>query len=124
MIPFGNDTVTLIQRVETEQNGRTHTEYARYILKGCSWRKKAGWSQFDTEKHRNEEISCRIPAGNRRPNAGDYLFLGEIADEITDTRSLQAAMKAHRPTGVMEITTMSDNARPGTPLPHYAAWGG
>lgn len=124
MIPFGRDTVTLVKRVETVVDGRTRTEYAKYTLRGCSWRKKAGWSQFDTEKHRNSEISCRIPVDQQKPEAGDYLFLGEIADEITDTRSLQAAMKAHERTGVMEITTLSDNARPGMPLPHYAAWGG
>ena len=124
MIPFGNETVTLIQRVEAEENGRTRTEYAKRILSGCSWRKKAGWSQFDTEKHRSEEITCRIPAHNQRPNAGDYLFLGEIQEEITDTASLRAAMKAHAATGAMEITSLSDNARPGMPMPHYLAWGG
>ena len=124
MIPFGRDTVTLIKRVETVEDGRTRTEYAQFVLRGCSWRSKAGWSRFDTEKSRNTEISCRIPADQPRPDAGDYLFLGEIADEITDTRSLQAAMKAHRHTGVMEITSLSENTRPGTPLRHYAAWGG
>lgn len=124
MIPFGKDTITLIKRVETAEDGKTRTEYKRFVLRGCSWRSKAGWSQFDTEKHRNTEITCRIPSDQQRPDAGDYLFLGEIADKITDTRSLQAAIKAHAHTGVMEITSMSDNARPGMPLPHYAAWGG
>lgn len=124
MIPLGNDIVTLIKRVETVANGRTKTEYARFILHGCSWRRKTGWNQFDAEKHRNAEITCRIPADQMKPDAGDYLFLGEIEDEITDTRSLQAAMKAHAGTGVMEITSLNDNARPGMPLAHFAAWGG
>lgn len=124
MIPFGSDIVTLIKRVETVVDGRTITEYTKHLLRGCSWHKKAGWSQFDAEKHRSGDVTCRIPADQQRPDAGDYLFLGKIEVEITDTGSLRAAMKAHEQTGVMEIATLSDNARPGMPLPHYMAWGG
>ena len=124
MIPFGNETVTLIKRVETVVDGRTLTEYAKYLLHGCSWRRSTGWSQFDAEKHRSGDATCRIPADQQRPDAGDYLFLGEITDEIIDTGTLRAAIKAHERTGVMEITTLSDNARPGMPLPHHLAWGG
>ena len=123
MIPFGTVMVTLIHRREIVEDGKTHVRYERYMLRGCSWRRKSAWQQFDTEKTRTDEITCRIPADQRRPEAGDYLFMGEINDTITGTRELQAAMRAHRNTGAMQITSVSDNTGSGVPMPHYAAWG-
>lgn len=123
MIPFGAVAVTLIHRREIVEDGKTHVRYERYLLRGCSWRHKSSWQRFDTDTTRTDEISCRIPADQQRPEAGDYLFLGEIKDTITGTRELQAAMRAHRSTGAMQITSVSDNTGAGVPLPHYAAWG-
>lgn len=124
MIPFGKHTVTLIRRTEVTEGGKTRAEYEKHILKGCSWRRKASWRGFDAERTLTEEITCRIPADQRKPNAGDCLFLGEIGEKITDSRSLSAALKAHREKGAFQITTVSDNTGAGIPMPHYAAWGG
>lgn len=124
MIPFGNQTVTLIHRTETTLDGRTATEYKKLLLHGCSWRRKTSWRGFDAEKTLISEITCRIPANQQKPAAGDCLFLGEIRDEITDSRSLHAALKAHRESGAFQITTVADNTGFGIPMPHYAAWGG
>ena len=123
MIPFGNDTVTLIRRTQKETDGKRYAVYTRHMLHGCSWRRKISWRGFDTERTLVNEITCRIPANNPRPNAGDCLFLGEISDEITDSRSLNAAINAHRESGAFRITTVSDNTRPGMPLPHFSAFG-
>lgn len=36
MIPFGNETVTLVQRTETVVNGKTQVTYQAAKLTGCS----------------------------------------------------------------------------------------
>ena len=38
MIPFGSETVTLVQRIEDTINGKKHITYRTAKLSGCSWR--------------------------------------------------------------------------------------
>ena len=41
MIPFGNETVTLVRRTEETVNGKTKAVYSRLTATGCSWRAPA-----------------------------------------------------------------------------------
>ena len=45
MIPFGNETVTLVQRTETVAHGKTHAAYAVTTLTGCSWQRTQRWNR-------------------------------------------------------------------------------
>lgn len=124
MIPFGHESVTLVQRVETkDNNGRTKVTFAKHALTGCSWQRTEGRKLSGNEVRRNESILCRIPAEQQRPRAGDTLFLGDMVEEVADAMALQAAIEAHRDAGVFIVTAVKDNARPGSPLPHWAASG-
>lgn len=124
MIPFGNETVTLIKRIEqTDAAGRKHTSYKKYVLIGCSWRKTTRWVQYDNARQLSIDTVCRVPAGQARPDADDYLFLGKIREKIIDTQTLRAAMAAHKG-NAMQITYVADNVCNGIPMPHYACHGG
>lgn len=123
MIPFGNETVTLIKRAETVVDGKTKVGYKKYILTGCSWKRSATRFLNDTDAVRREEITCRIPAGQMTPEIGDCLFLGTPRLSITNAKTLSEAMEKHKGSA-MRITSVSDNTRPGLPLRHIAARGG
>lgn len=124
MIPFGNSTVTLIKRTETEKDGKTAVSYKRHILTGCSWKRSATRFLNDTDAVRREEITCRIPAGQIKPEIGDCLFLGELRLNVSNTKELSEALEKRRSGGAMRITSISDNTMPGLPLRHIAARGG
>lgn len=124
MIPFGNETVTLIKRVETVTDGKTAVSYKRYILTGCSWKRSATRFLNDTDAVRREEITCRIPAGQIAPEIGDCLFLGTPKLSISNAKTLSEALEKHRNGSAMRVTSISDNTRPGLPMPHVAARGG
>ena len=123
MIPFGNETVTLIKRNEITENGRKKTVYSKHILTGCSWKQTERWIQYDTEKRLSYGVTCRVPAGQAAPAADDYLFLGTIKEEIITTADIRAAMAAHKGRAI-QITYVADNVRNGFPMPHYACTGG
>ena len=90
MLPFGTDEVTLVQRVEAEEDGRTQVGYVKHALSGCSWRRRSSWKQIGARMERGEEISCRIPAGQTVPRAGDWLFRGEVKERIGNSAELSA----------------------------------
>lgn len=123
MIPFGNQTVTLIRRIENKDDGKTSVSFKRTALTGCSWRMKTIWQQVGTEMQRGTEITCRIPPGQIAPNVGDYLFLGNVRADISSISSLNAAIAAHRETGVMRAASVSNHTIAGNPIPHYAVRG-
>lgn len=123
-IPFGADTVTLIQRMESRgEDGRTQVRFARHILKGCSWRHTERRTRYNETLEHGTEITCRIPVNNPYPRPGDYLFLGAIEQDFTSAAELSEALALYRDTGAFIVTSVKDNARPGTPLPHWAAKG-
>ena len=117
MIPFATETVTLLKRVETQIDRRTHVSYERRLLTGCSWRRTSSWTQMDTEMRRTETVTCRIPLGQARPEPGDYLFLGDVPTDGDPAELLTV----HRATGAFRIGSVGDHTLPGTPIPHYAA---
>ena len=124
MIPFGNNIVTLVRRVETKENGKTKVTYAQHVISGCSWKHKTIWQQVENASmQRGTEIVCRIPADQIAPKTGDYLFMGCVDVDATSTASLNAAIAAHHDNGVMRVASVSNNALPGFPLPHITARG-
>lgn len=122
-IPFGNETVTLIRRLENIIDGKTHVYYERQVLHSCSWRRSTMRSIGDAETVYSAEIICRIPAGQCVPGMGDCLFLGDLQLDITSSRELAQALEAHSRGKAFRIASVVDNARSGLPLPHYAARG-
>ena len=123
MLPFGTDEVTLVQRVEAEEDGRTQVGYVKHALSGCSWRRKSVWKQNGARMERGEEVVCRIPAGQEVPHAGDYLFRGDVTENIKSSADLSAALEKHREAGAFRIASIADNASGGAPLAHSAASG-
>lgn len=122
MIPFGNETVTLIKRVETVNNGKTAVSYSRHIIDRCSWRTVAITNRLDTQQVRSYEIVCRMPPGIA-PAPEDALFLGLIESTPESSVQLDDMILRHRSSGAFRVDRVSDNTRPGFPLPHYAARG-
>lgn len=123
MIPFGDLTVTLVQRIEVITNGKTQIKYARHILSGCSWKMQDRWQLVGTEMQRSIDITCRIPHGSVMPTVGDYLFRGYLREPITDTKSVNEAIAKYRASGAMRVASVSNNAIAGMPMPHIAARG-
>lgn len=124
MIPFGNETVTLVQRIETVVNGRTTVTYDKQKLTGCSWRRTARIIRIDNALISEESIVCRVPAGQVKPKAGDLMILGDVNVAITSGAGYQQLIEQYRGSdGAFVVTSVKDNARPGMPMPHYAARG-
>ncbi len=123
MIPFGNAAATLVQRVEERVDGRSRVHYEKHGLSGCSWRRVSSCGREDSYLQRDGEIRCRIPAGQAIPRPGDCLFPGEIEGEISGSAELNALLAAQREHGAFRIASVTDNAQPGAPLPHYVAQG-
>ena len=123
MLPFGTEEVTLVQRAETEADGRTQVRYIKHALSGCSWRRRSSWKQNGARMERGEEVTCRIPAGQEVPHAGDYLFRGDVPENIKGSADLSAALERHREKGAFRIASVADNTIGGAPLAHYEASG-
>ena len=123
MLPFGGVNLTLVQRVEAEEDGRMQVIYVKRALSGCSWRRRSVWKQNGARMERGEEITCRIPAGQAVPRAGDYMFRGEVPENIESSAELTAALERHREDGAFRIASVADNAAGGAPMAHYAASG-
>lgn len=123
MFPFGNQRVTLLQRLEVIINGKTEVKYVRHILSGCSWNASDIWINTGTEMQRAKEIVCKIPVGNATPNTGDYLFLGYMQELVEDPKDLNKAIDKYRKSGVMRVSSVSNCALYGMPLPHFTARG-
>ena len=123
MIPFGNETVTIIRRVETVIDGKTSVGYKKETIDGCSWRRIATAQRVDREIVRGENIVCRMPPTIAPPACGDVFLLGTIKTTPANSADLDAIIESHRKSGAFRIVSVTDNTRPGFPLPHYAARG-
>ncbi len=122
MIPFGNDVVTLIRRVEKVVDGKTAVTYKREIVERCSWRRVSVVNRVDRQLESSTEIVCRMPP-HSVPARGDVLILGTVRATPKNSAELDALMESHRKSGAMRIVSVADNTRPGFPLPHYAVRG-
>ena len=116
MIPFGGQTLTLLKRVETKKDRRTHVSYEKHLLTGCSWQRKSMWSRMESEMRCTDAIVCRIPRQTVAPTVGDYLFRGDVSTDSDPS----ALLETHKSTGAFQIASLGDYTSPGM-LPHYVA---
>ena len=131
MIPFGNETVTLVRRTENVVSGKTAVTYSSVKLTGCSWRRKNRIYRSDHSRVNSdnvvlsgEEITCRVPADQTRPRPGDLMILGDVAVTVQSGADYQRLIEQYSGAdGAFVVTSVSDNARPGMFMPHYAAKG-
>ena len=122
MIPFGNDTVTLVRRVETVADGRTRAAYTVSRLFGCSWKRTQGVRMEGEVLAPYEGIVCRVPVDQTKPKPGDLMILGDVTVTVTGGADFQRLVEQYRDTdGAFVVAAVADNARSGSPLPHYAA---
>lgn len=125
MIPFGNETVTLIQRIENVALGKTVVTYKAVILTGCSWMRRTQAGMDNNAMIRAEYIKCRVPAGQTKPKPGDLMIAGEADVIVHSGADYQRLIEQYRDAeGAFVVESVSDNARPEMPMPHYAAYSG
>ena len=115
LIPFANDTVTLVYK--------EGAQWSTAVIPGCSYRRIRRRMLMDSAVSQSEETVCRIPAGNPFPAPGDVILLGEHAPQVGSEIELSRLLEAFRPGGAFRVQSVADNARPGMPIPHYAARG-
>lgn len=116
MIPFGNQTVTLLHR----QNDA----YKRYVLSGCSWHASAVRSMTGNTLESALETTCRIPADQQMPSPGDLLIMGNVRAAADSEIDLVRLMQSLRDGGkaVFRVQTVRDNSLSPI-IPHFAATG-
>ena len=120
MLPFGNEAVTLIKRTEMKTNGKTTVSYTTHHLQGCTWRRVRRWQREAEVLVPYEGITCRVPAGQTAPHVGDLMILGTVSETVTGYAQYQALVEKYTGDGAFVVASVSDNARPGLPLPHWA----
>ena len=122
MIPFGNDTVTLVRRVETVADGRMRAAYTVSRLFGCSWKRTQGVRMEGEVLVPYAGITCRVPGNQTAPKSGDLMILGVVDVTVNSGADYQALIERYRGAdGAFVVASVADNARPGMPMPHYAA---
>ena len=120
MLPLSNEAVTLIKRSETKTDGKTTVSYTTHHLQGCSWRRTRRWQREAEAIVPYEGITCRVPAGQTAPHVGDLMILGTVSETVTTYAQYQALVEKYTGDGAFVVASVSDNARPGLPLPHWA----
>lgn len=121
-IPFGTDTVTLIRRTEETADGKKHAVYRKLALRGCSWRRTSESRMNGNGLIPSETVTCRIPADQEKPRAGDLLILGEYSGQVTSAAEYKEIIDRLKPEGgAFMVEAVSDNTRPGSPMPHWKA---
>lgn len=115
MIPFANDTVTLYRKADGG--------YMACLILNCSYKHTERRSTDDRSASFYGETVCRIPPGNVKPQPGDVIVLGVHSEIVKNEIDLVRMLERLRPDGAFRVQSVSDNARPGVPIPHYAAKG-
>lgn len=116
MIPFGDKTVTLLHKGSEG--------YERHALTGCSWKSTDVRSLSGSSIVVTTETSCRVPAGQQIPDAGDLIVLGDVSVSAAGEIELVRLMQQLRDSGieVFRVLRVKNNAL-GVPMPHYAVSG-
>lgn len=114
VIPFANDTVTLVHR--------NASGWKSEVIHGCSFRRIRRRSVTGQTAVIENESVCRIPPGGIVPAAGDLILPGVHTASADSEIELVRLLEAHRADGAFRISSVSDNTR-GAPIPHYAARG-
>lgn len=115
MIPFANDTVTLYRKADGG--------YMPCVIMNCSFKHTKQRSTTERAESIYGETVCRIPPGNIKPEPGDVIALGVHGGAAKNEIDLVRMLERLRPDGAFRVQSVSDNARPGVPIPHYAARG-
>ena len=115
-LPFGNDTVTVLHRISGES-------WTPCVVLGASWSRQSVRAISSGDAKLTETTTCRIPAGNLVPDPGDVIVLGTCTESAASDIELAKLLEKYRPQGAFRVQSVSDNARPGMPLAHYAAKG-
>lgn len=124
MIPFSNETVTLIRRTESTVDGKTQIAYETVTLTGCSWHRSVSLTRTGEAFERVETISCRSPADQTKPQAGDLMILGDVDVTVTSGIQYNALIESYADSdGAFVVRRVKDNARTGFPMPHYRSEG-
>jgi hypothetical protein len=124
MIPFANETVTLIHRSETtDENGRKRAVYTKHSFGACSWRRISRIANIDNALTMTEYATVRIPVESVTavtPTTGDLMIRGEYAGSVSSSADFQSVIEAMRGNGgAFVVGSVSDNTRSGSPLPHF-----
>lgn len=115
MIPFATDTVTLYHN--------NAGNWSSSVINGCSYRRIRRRVVIDSAATVMDETTCRIPAGGIMPASGDVVVLGVCREKITGELDIKRLLDKYNRSGAFRVQSVSDNARPGMPVPHYAATG-
>lgn len=124
-VPFGNNTVTVIERIEARGNdGKTRVSYQLNTLKGCSWKPAKTRNLANREHGDSVRISCRIPAnGQRCPCLGDVMILGSVKQVPEDAQEVRKLMDESGMNGAFIVSLVKNNAMAGFPLSHFLVEG-
>ena len=115
MIPFGYSTITLFHK---GAGG-----YTAHVIDHCYFRHSKRRDVAGKTASAADESICRIPAGAVAPDPGDVIALGAHKGSAKNEVELVRLLESLRPSGAFRVQSVSDNARPGMPIPHYAAKG-
>ncbi len=115
MIPFGYSTITLFHK---GKDG-----YAAHVINHCYFRSGKRRDVSDKAASAANESICRLPVGTVVPEPGDVIAMGAHKGSAKNEIELVRLLESLRPSGAFRVQTVSDNARPGVPIPHYAAKG-
>lgn len=115
MIPFANETITLFHR--------TQGGIRRYVVRGCSYRRRSVRSVSDGMLTIATEATCRIPYDAQQPGEGDLIIPGEIQGAPGGGIEMTMLYEAHQAAGAFWVQSVADNGRCGYPAPHWAARG-
>lgn len=122
-IPFGNQDVTLIHRTEYVVGGKTSVLYSCIHLSGCSWIRKHVRNVADNSATYIEEVTCRIPHEQTKPNLGDLLILGNVTENVSGKADYQGLIEKYKQNGAFIAESIDDFDKKGFPIPHYCVKG-
>lgn len=133
-LPTWTHTVTVLNKRAARDSADYLDSWKKTVLRDCFWagkqtRGQTGRMASSTEINEGASFLLRVPRSESyRPyrewkrdmdgftfSTGDYIILGEVADEITP-ETVQAAVELYRP-DAFEVQLFKDNT--DGPIPHY-----
>lgn len=129
-IPTWNDTVTVLNKRDGLDSQDRLDAWKKTVLRGCFWAGERTQGQSGTEISEGASYLLRVPqSADYRPypnwktdmegftfSPGDYIILGEAAEEVITPETVQQVVEKYRPEA-FEVRKFKDNTK--GPLPHY-----
>lgn len=121
MIPFGTNTITLVQKIIVD---RTDTYQAHVLKNCCSWRPAKVRNASGVIVCDDNNIICRIPSEcNVIPKPGDIIVHGVCASPTSASEFAQLA-EGWRAQSAFVVMTVKDNCTGADDIiPHYCCKG-